>query len=260
MSLPHHSEIVVPGLAGTSVVVTGGASGVGRATALLAARSGARVVAGDRNDDALAELGKDAASEGLEIVPSQLEVTDEDSVRRFVALGNATDNLRGAVCAAGIAPGRPALEMSLAEWNQTIEVNLTGAFLVAREAARVMAAQDKGGSIVTVSGSNAVTGHANLAHYTASKAGVIGLTKSLALELGKYQIRVNSASPGAVNTPLYWSKLTSEESRELVAKYPLARIGEPEDLARCIGFLLSDLSPWITGQTIHVNGGMVMAG
>jgi 3-oxoacyl-[acyl-carrier protein] reductase len=227
---------------------------------VLAARSGARVVAGDHNEDALAELNKYAIGEGLEIVPTRLEVTDEESVRHFVALGNETSNLWGAVCAAGIALTRPALEMSLAEWDQTLNVNLTGIFSVARAAAQAMVALGAGGSIVTVSGSNAVTGHAGLAHYTASKAGVIALTKSLALELGQYHIRVNSVSPGAVSTPLYWSRITREQSRDLVAKYPLARIGKPEDIANCIGFLLSDLSPWITGQTIHVNGGMVMAG
>jgi NAD(P)-dependent dehydrogenase (short-subunit alcohol dehydrogenase family) len=258
MALTNDHEIVVPGLRESTIVISGGASGIGRAAAILAARSGARVVAGDRNGQALAELSDFAAHESLQIIPFSLEVTDETSVREFIKLGDEPGDLKGVVCAAGIAPDKPALEMSLAEWNQVLAVNLTGIFLVAREAARVMV-RHGGGSIVTVSGSNAVTGAAGLSHYTASKAGVIALTKSLALELGCHQVRANSVSPGAVGTPLYWSRLTPDESRARVAKYPLARLGHPDDIAHAIGFLLSSMSPWITGQTIHVNGGMVMA-
>jgi 3-oxoacyl-[acyl-carrier protein] reductase len=250
--------VVVPGLQGTTVAVTGAASGIGRATSLLVARSGAHVVAGDMNDPGLADLEKTAAADGLSVKPVRLDVSDPASVKEFIALAAGNERFWGAVCAAGISPDMDLLDMTLEGWNRVLGVNLTGTFLVAQEAARVLVERGQGGSIVTVASNAATTGTPGLGHYNASKAGVMSLTKTLARELGVHEIRANCISPGAVNTPLFWSRMDSEQAEQWKPRSPLTRIGEPEDLAKAIGFLLSDLSPWITGQVINVNGGSLM--
>jgi NAD(P)-dependent dehydrogenase (short-subunit alcohol dehydrogenase family) len=237
--------------------VTGGASGIGRATAILAACSGAHVVAGDLNEQALADLEHHARDNGLPIRTVRLDVTSPESVAEFLAVGE--EPLAGVACSAGIAPDVPAFDMTLEMWNHVIAVNLTGTFLVAQAAARAMVEHGRGGSIVTVASAMGTTGAVNLAHYSASKGGIMALTKSLAREFGPHQIRVNSVSPGGINTPLYQGRMSEQKVRENIARMPLGRLGEPEDVAKCIGFLLSDLSLWITGQTINVNGGSLMS-
>lgn len=251
--------VVLPGLDGVTVAVTGGASGIGRASAVLAAQSGARVVAGDLNDDLLADLATEAKARELAIETVHLDVADTDNVEEFVATADARSDLYGLVSSAGISPDTPALDLSLAQWHQVIAVNLTGTFLVDQLAARAMVAHGRGGSIVNIGSAVGTTGSGSLTHYAATKGGVASLTRSLARELGPSNIRVNCVSPGgAVNTPLMWSRVSEEYVEQRVAGLPLQRIGEPADLAYCIGFLLSGLSTWITGQNIQVNGGSLM--
>ena len=251
----HVSSMLLPGLQGHGIAVTGGSSGIGRATAILAARSGASVVAGDINEQTRADLEESAKAEGLAIQCVHLDLADPASVADFVATADAGGNLRGVVNAAGIAREEPALEVSLETWNHYQAVLLTGPFLVAQGAARIMVARGTGGSIVSGSSAAATVGHANLAPYTAAKAGLIGMTKALAREWGQYGIRVNCVSPGAVDTPLYRAQQTH---RDDVTRLPIPRIGTPEDLALAIGFFLADQSPWITGQNLNVNGGALM--
>ncbi len=247
--------IVLPGLTGATVVVTGGASGIGLATTLLAARSGAHVVSGDLNDAAFDELAKVAADEGLDVVGVHLDVADPASIEHFLAAGDADGTLRGVVNAAGIADEAPALEVTPELWQRHLAVNLTGTFLVCQGAAQRMSQRGDGGSIVNVSSTAGVIGSARLSHYAASKGGVIALSKSLAKEWGQYGIRVNVVSPGAVDTPLYHQQSIK---RDNIANLPLSRIGQPADLALAIGYFLTDQSGWVTGQNLNVNGGAFM--
>jgi NAD(P)-dependent dehydrogenase (short-subunit alcohol dehydrogenase family) len=246
----------IPGLDGVGVIVTGGASGIGRGTALLAARSGAAVVVGDRNEALLADLEVQAKDEALSIRTLRVDVGVAADIDALVAAGDAAGSgLRGVVHAAAVADERPALEVDPAFWDTVMTINLTGAFRLAREAGRAMIARGNGGSIVNVASAAAVNGSIRLAPYSATKAGIVALGKSLAREWGPHGIRVNTVSPGAVDTPLYHQQAIR---RDPVENLPLARIGTPEDLASAIGFFLGDQSPWITGQNLNVNGGAVM--
>jgi len=253
------SRTVLPGLDGVTVAVTGGASGIGRAAAVLAAQSGARVVAGDLNDDLLADLAREAKSRDLTLQTTHLDVADATSVEEFIALADARSDLFGLVASAGISPDVPSLEITPEQWHQIMDINLTGLFLCNQLAARAMVAHGQGGSIVNIGSAVGQTGAGTLAHYAATKGGVAALTRALAKDLGPHAIRVNCVSPGgAVDTPLMWSRVTEEYVEQRVAGLPLRRIGRPEDLAYCIGFLLSGLSSWITGQNLQVNGGSLM--
>lgn len=254
------SRTSLPSLAGGTIAITGGASGIGRATAVLVARAGARVLVGDLNDVALGELEEFAKAECLDIDCAGVDVSEPESVAGFVTTAStASDPLTGLVCSAGISPDVPARDMTLAQWNHVLAVNLTGAFLTIQHAYRVMVKHGRGGSVVTVGSAVGTTGRPALAHYAASKGGLVALTRSLALEFGPANIRVNCVSPGGgVNTPLMWSRMTPEQVAERTARSPLRRLGQPEDVAHCIGFLLSDLSSWMTGQNLNVNGGSLM--
>jgi NAD(P)-dependent dehydrogenase (short-subunit alcohol dehydrogenase family) len=256
MTLTDSTYPVLPGLRGTRVLVSGGASGIGRSAALLAAHSGAQVVVGDRNAGALAELRDEAKGAGLDLLGIELDVCSPDSVTAFVATGDAP--LHGVVCSAGIAPDKPTLELTPEMWNQVLAVNVTGVFLVAQAATRVLIEQGTGGAVVAVGSAMGSTGAPALAHYAASKGGVFSLMRSLAREFGSHGIRYNVVSPGGIDTPLYRGRMTEEQVRANIGRMPLGRLGDPEDVGKAIGFLISDLSPWITGQILNVNGGSLM--
>ena len=249
-----------PGLDAKTVAVTGGASGIGRAVVLLAARAGANVVSGDANATAVDALQAEADSDGLSVRSVVLDVTDAASVASFSELAASQPApFHGLVCSAGIAPDSSFLDMPQELWDRVIDVNLSGTFRVAQQAARALVAAGNGGSIVTIGSASGTTGAVNLSHYSSTKAGVLGLTKTMARELGPHGIRVNCVSPGGgINTPLFWSRTRPEDAELRVAGLPLPRLGEPEDMAACIVFLLSGLSPWITGQNFNVNGGSLM--
>jgi 3-oxoacyl-[acyl-carrier protein] reductase len=251
----YEHQLTLPRLAGAGVGVTGGASGIGRATVLLAARSGADVVAGDINRELLTELGTIARSERLSIRCVPLDVRDQGSVAEFVAAANAGGRLRGVVNCAGIAEDRPALDISRDFWENVLRVNLTGTFLVARAAAAVLARSGAGGAIVNVASAAGTTGRENSAPYSATKGAVISLTRALAREWGPLGIRVNCVSPGAVDTPL---RNAQAVMRDTIGELPLPRVGTPEEVALVIGCFLTELTPWVTGQTLNVNGGSVM--
>lgn len=253
------SKTTLPGLEGVTVAVTGGASGIGRSAAVLAAQSGARVVAGDLNDELLAELEHEAKSRDLILETVHLDVAEPASVAEFVSLADARSDLFGLVASAGISPDVPALEITAQQWQQVVDVNLTGLFVTNQLAARAMVKHGRGGSIVNIGSAVGTTGTATLAHYAATKGGVAAWTRALAKDVGPHQIRVNCVSPGgAVDTPLMWSRVTEDYVAQRIAGLPLRRIGRAEDLAYCIGFLLSGLASWITGQNLQVNGGSLM--
>jgi NAD(P)-dependent dehydrogenase (short-subunit alcohol dehydrogenase family) len=241
------------------IAITGGGSGIGRQAALMMAMAGAAVVVGDRDADALQRLRQDAESKELSIATALLELRNPESIRSFVReAAGQVGPLTGLVCSGGISPATPVLELTKSGWDLVLDVNLTGTFLAAQEAARVMVEQRSSGSIVTVSSTmGASGGRGGFAAYAASKAGVIGLTKTLAIELGPHQIRVNCVAPGAVDTPLF-RYTVGEVVAESWSKSPLGRVGAPQDVANCIEFLLTERSSWITGQVFHVNGGVYM--
>jgi NAD(P)-dependent dehydrogenase (short-subunit alcohol dehydrogenase family) len=241
------------------VAITGAASGIGRATAVLAAERGARIAAGDWDRAGLDELTKLAADRGWAMQTVQLDVADEAAVTGFIDGAIAEFGaLHGLMTCAGITSPVPAIEMEPDEFRRILDVNLLGTFLCVRQAVRAMVRAGTPGSVVTVSSALALTGQRNGVHYAASKAGVIGLTKTFALEQGDSKIRFNNIAPGATESPLLRRTVSDEFLEAWAARAPLGRIGQPEDHATCACFLLSDDSSWITGQTFHVNGGSIM--
>jgi NAD(P)-dependent dehydrogenase (short-subunit alcohol dehydrogenase family) len=242
-------------LGGRVVVVTGAASGIGRATACLVAELGATVVAGDRDGDGLSRLADEARQLDRDVRVVEVDVASHDSVAALIAVARDAGRIQGVVNSAGIAPYSPALEISPESWQRVLDVNLTGTYAVCRAAAEAIRDHGHGGSMVNISSSASEFGSRDLAHYSAAKAGVVALTKTLAREWGEFGVRVNAVGPGAIDTPLYWA---SARTNTNVATLPIARIGQPDDVARAAVFFLSEMSSWITGQYLLVNGGSYM--
>jgi len=245
-------------LAGRAVIVTGGASGIGKAVATLAGGAGASVTVADRDEELVAKAGAELAAAGVPVVACVVDVTSESDIKRMVdETVGSFGRIDGLVTSAGIAQPRPALETSLEHFENVLRVNLTGTFLCAKAVARHMIDSGNAGSIVTISSALAFSGGPAQSHYVASKSGIIALTKNLALEWGPQGIRVNSVAPGVVETPIL-SAITDEHRAAYVERTPLGRIGNPDDIAKVVRFFLSDDSSYVTGQTIAVNGGYSM--
>lgn len=237
------------------VLVTGGASGIGAAIARRFARDGARVAVLDRDRDALARFAKDAPEVGLLL---HADVGEEESVQDAFAESDAAWGGLDVVCNnAGISIRRSFLETSLAEWEQTLRVNLTGAFLVAREAARRMVSG--GGVIINTASVSGMVGMPDYAAYNVSKAGVIELTRTLALELAP-KVRVNAICPGYVLTPMQRAEYTEQQLAEQAGTLPLKRLGSPEEIAAMTAYLASQDASFVTGQTFVIDGGETAGG
>jgi NAD(P)-dependent dehydrogenase (short-subunit alcohol dehydrogenase family) len=217
------------------------------------------VFAGDINKESLQELERVAATEQLSIHPVGVDVCDPESVKKFIdETAGADARIDGLVCSAAVVMDSPLLDIDSVLWTRVLSVNLTGTFLVAQAAARVMVAR-RAGSIVTISSGNAYFPSGTTAHYAASKAGVVALTRAMSFELGKFGVRVNNIAPGATDTPLFRSRTPNAD--EYIAHWqrsPLGRMGHVSDHAEMIRFLLSSRSAWITGQSVMVNGGSFM--
>lgn len=246
-------------LAERVVVVTGGASGIGFAVATAAASAGAAVVLADRSQAALDEATRALADSDspTKVAAHVVDVTDSTQVQTLVDSTITTfGRVDGLVTSAGIEDSVPAQDLTDDAFDAVVGVNLKGTFLCARGFAPALT--DSGsGSIVTIGSALAFSGRANGAHYTASKGGVVSLTKSLAIEWGHRGIRVNSVAPGVIDTPLA-SRLPAEQRSAYVSRTPLGRIGTPADVAKVVRFLLSADAGYLTGQTIVVNGGFLM--
>ncbi len=247
--------------AGRVVLITGAgaAAGIGAATARAFAARGVSVALADR-DGAAARASADAilADGGLARAYT-LDVTDPAQVEAVVA---AVEAEMGPVAVlvnnAGIGERTGFLDLTLEAWRQVMEVNLTGAFLCAQAVARRMVARGAGGAIVNVASVAGLTAVPGRAAYIASKHGLVGLTRALALDLGGAGIRVNAVAPGSVETPLTAALLARPGAREATARrHPLGRHGQPDEIARAIAFLASDEAGFITGASLPVDGGFL---
>ena len=242
------------------ILITGAASGIGRAAALMALAGGARVAAVDLDQSGLDSLRADAAADGA-LMTIGMDVTDLDSINSGMQIiSKEFGIITGLVCSAGVSYESALLDVTPELWGKVLSINLAGTFFVAQAAARSMVSGARPGSIVTISSALGVQGRVNGVHYSASKAGVIGMTKAMALELAPYNIRVNCVAPGGVETTLMRRVLDARPgaAEQGLARIALGRFGQPEELAATICFLLSGLSGWTTGQTLHVNGGSLL--
>src|SRR6266849_8621211 len=240
------------------VIVTGAAPGIGRAVALHVASPGVHLAVWDVKRDGVEETAKLCREKGAAARAWTVDVGDADAIEAAVsAFERAWGKPDGLVNNAGIFPRARSLDMKLAEWEEVLRVNLTGTFVTARAVAARMKDLGRGAIVNTASG-RALAGAANGAHYAASKGGIIALTKSLALDWAAYGIRVNCVIPGITDTAQQRGELSDDELYALGPRIPLGRIGQPDDIAAAVAFLLGGDSAYMTGQSIAVNGGAIM--
>jgi 3-oxoacyl-[acyl-carrier protein] reductase len=237
-------------LKGKACIVTGGSKGIGRAIVELFAREGARVFYFSRTEAENAPALSSAAAEGQGLVKW---IACDAAVEAVVAEAGAVDAL---VNNAGVTRDGLVFRMSLEDWETVLRTNLTSAFLVSRAVARHMIKR-RSGSIVNVSSVVGIMGNGGQTNYAASKAGLIGFTKSMAREVGSRGVRVNALAPGFIETAMT-EKIPAEAKEKMKAGIPLGRTGTPEDVAAAALFLCSDSSTYITGEVLKVDGGMGM--
>ncbi|GAB4109893.1 MAG: glucose 1-dehydrogenase [Roseiflexaceae bacterium] len=246
---------------GKVVVVTGAGRGLGFALASGFAHAGALVVLGDREAELVQASAERLRAEGLQAEAVVVDICDPEQVEALVAVAERHGGAEVLINNAGINIPKPAEELSIAEWSQIIGVNLTGTFLVAQACGKHMIAR-RSGTIINIC---SIHGHVGsyvhkAAAYNASKAGVINLTRSLALEWGEYGLRVNGISPGPLRTELMATRLANQAYvARMFDRMALKRIGEVEDIVGAALFLASPAAAWITGQILGVDGGWLAA-
>ena len=244
------------GLTGKRVLITGGAGGIGSATAKRFWEEGARVYVFDRDEAACRRLKEELPDLSGYILA---DVADPDSVEcAFAELDKLAGGLDILINNAGISVRHSFLDITPQEWQTVMDINLNGVFYVAQQSAKRMLAQG-GGVIVNMGSSNGLMGYHYYADYNASKAGVIELSRSMALELGP-TIRVNAVCPGFIMTPMQEAEYTPEMRRAFENKLPLKKLGKPEDVAALFAFLSSDDAGFITGQYFVIDGGEIAGG
>jgi len=237
-------------------LVTGAAQGIGRAIALGLAGPGDRAILNDLQPSAgLSHLAEQLRAQGLEVVLALGDVADPATAEAAFA---GLERLDVLVNNAGILEETPITEMTLAQWDRTLQVHLYGAFHFCKAAALLMKAQGSG-AIINIASDLGQLGCANLCHYSAAKGAIIALTKSLARELAPFGVRVNGVAPGGALTPMV-ERLGADYIREEAARYPLQRLGSAEEIASAVVFLASSQASFMTGQILGVNGGGVMNG
>ena len=244
-----------------SVLITGGGSGIGRATCLAFAREGAAIGIADMNAEGLEATAQEVKKSGQKAVVLQVNVADPGSVQDMVQ--HATAALGGLdvlVNSAGVREIVPFLQLPFAEWQRVIAVNLTGTFLCSQAVAQYLVTQGKGGKIINLASVAGLTAVPNRAAYVSSKHAVVGLTKEMALELADKNIQVNAVAPGVVRTSMTESYFDKPQVIEGLKKaHPAGRWAQPEEIANLIMFLASPEADFITGATFPIDGGF-MAG
>lgn len=249
-------------LKGEVAIITGGGSGQGKAAAQVFADEGAKVVIAELNSKTGAKIEKEIRSKGQEAIFIKTDVSDEDSVKSMV--GETLDEY-GQIDIlfnnAGIGYSAKdkytmdsLLNTPLSDWNSIMQINLNGTYLVSKEVLPYMIEREKG-SIVNNSSMNALIGESGADAYTAAKGGIVSLTRVMAKDYGKYNIRVNCICPGAIETPMIAPVLDVPEVQEHFQKCPLGRVGQPEEIAYTALFLASKEASYLTGAIIPVDGG-----
>ena len=242
-------------LSNKNIIVTGASGGIGNSIVKRLHECGANILASGTKLEKLEELK--SKYENMKVLKFDISATNQ--IEEFIE--NASKELGGSLdCIinnAGITQDNLAIRMSLEEWKKVIDINLTSTFLLSKYSIKKML-KNKSGKIVNITSVVGHTGNLGQANYTASKAGIIAMSKSLAIEYAKKNININCISPGFIKTAMT-DKLDDKFKEAIISKIPSSRLGEPEDVANAVIFLASDQSNYISGETLHVNGGMYMA-
>ena len=239
-------------LKNTNIILTGATGGIGNSILKKLINSGANVLATGTNEDKLKSIKEKYKT----IITEKFDISNHSEIESFV--NKANDTLGGRIDVlinnAGITRDNLSIRMKEEEWQKVIDINLTSTFLLSKNSIKKML-KSKKGKIINITSVVGHTGNIGQANYTASKAGVVAMSKSLALEYGKKNINVNCISPGFITTDMT-DKINDEYKEILKSRIPLDRFGSPNDIANAVIFLSSELSDYITGETLHVNGGM----
>tara|TARA_B100000900_G_scaffold268892_1_gene229564 strand:- start:241 stop:975 length:735 start_codon:yes stop_codon:yes gene_type:complete len=236
------------------IIVTGASGGIGNSIVAKLYDYGANILASGTRVEKLEEL----KSKFSNIKILKFDISQSEKIEEFIE--NASNELEGLDCLinnAGITHDNLAIRMNIEEWKKVIDINLTSSFLMSKSAIKKML-KNKRGKIINITSVVGHTGNLGQANYTASKAGLVAMSKSLAIEYAKKNININCISPGFIKTAMT-EKIDDKFKELIVSKIPSARLGEPEDIANAVLFLASENSNYINGETLHVNGGMYMA-
>ncbi len=237
-----------------NIIVTGASGGIGNSIVQKLSESGANILASGTKVEKLDEL----KSKFNNIKILKFDISQSDKIEEFI--NDASKELGGLDCIvnnAGITQDNLAIRMSIEEWKKVIDINLTSTFLMSKFAIKKML-KSKKGKIVNITSVVGHTGNLGQANYTASKAGILAMSKSLAIEYAKKNININCISPGFIRTAMT-DKIDDKYKEAIISKIPSARLGEPQDIANAVLFLASSQSDYINGETLHINGGMYMA-
>lgn len=244
-------------LLGKVALVTGSGQGIGKAIALLLAEKGADIVVSDINLEKAQETAKEIEEKGRRAMALKVDVADSEEVERMVeTIIEKFSHIDILVNNAGITRDKLLLRMSVEDWDAVLDVNLKGVFNCTKSVIKYMSKQ-KSGKIVNIASVVGLMGNVGQANYSASKAGVIGFTKTVAREFAQRGININAIAPGYIKTPMT-EVLPEKVKEELMKLIPMGRLGQPKDVAQAVLFLVSEASSYVTGQVLNVNGGIYM--